>query len=73
MKDYPLNAKTLANTAKAARYARAEALQQQLQSVKQKAQTAINKKRFELYQPLNQKAQTAIDAVAVAKAKLGVK
>ena len=56
VKDYPLNAKTLADTAKAARSARAEALQQQLQSVKQNAQAAIDKKRLELYQPLNQKA-----------------
>ena len=67
VKDYQLNAKTLADTAKAARSARAEALQQQLQSVKQNAQAAIDKKRLELYQPLNQKAQAAINAVAEAK------
>ena len=67
MKDYQLNAKTLADTAKAARSARAEALQLQLQSVKQNAQAAIDKKRLELYQPLNQKAQAAINAVAEAK------
>ena len=67
VKDFQLNAKTLADTAKATRAARGEALQQQLQSVKQNAQTAIDKKRQELYQPLNQKAQAAIEAVAQAK------
>lgn len=67
VKDYQLNARTLPDTARASRSARAEALQQQLQGVQQQAQAAIDKKRQALYQPLNQKAQAAIEAVAVAK------
>jgi outer membrane protein len=67
IKDYQLNAKTLADTAKANRSARAEVLQQQIQGIQQQAQQAIDKKRQALYQPINQKAQQAIEAVAVAK------
>lgn len=67
VKDYQLNARSLSDTAKANRSARAEALQQQLQSVQQNAQQAIDKKRQALYQPINQKAQQAIEAIAVAK------
>ncbi|MDO7848581.1 OmpH family outer membrane protein [Hymenobacter sp. M29] len=67
VKDYQLNAKTLADTAKANRNARAEALQQQIQVIQQQAQQAIDKKRQSLYQPINQKAQQAVEAVAMAK------
>lgn len=67
VKDFQLNGKTLADTAKASRAAQAEILQQQLQSMQQQAQVAIDRKRQGLYQPVNQQARQAIEAVATAK------
>lgn len=66
-KDFQLHAKTLADTARAARSARGEALQQQLQSIQTQAQVGIDKKRQALYEPINAKVNRAIEAIAVAK------
>jgi len=67
VKDYNASVKTLDDKEKAARQAEAQSLEQQQQGLQQQAQTAVDKKRQELYGPLVEKVNKTIAALAVEK------